>query len=428
MLRDLIARGAAQGNYLLASVVAGDLCYLLQGSGRLEEALRVAEEKAAYTRQAGLGPWTQLLDEGLRLQVLAALGRYDEVLAAVEALRSKMDTLPLESEADEATNHWNVREGLLGTGYAAALRSERWETALALNAEVVKARQARGADALVVACTRFNDSGPLLGLHRHDDARALLKSCRAVFEAARHIEMLGKVFSALANLEGAAGDQDAAVRFNEVALGYNYQAGDPEYCAMSHNNLAIDLQRRGADPETVLAHRLAAATLWLQTGSGQLRFALNILSISELPPTPPAFADVVQRVEAIEGVRFQALFEWLPRTARDGDAALVAVWQMVADEKRRRDEERQSGSAGPDMTQVLQKFEPSLQGIAAAAKDEGLRAPIEPVLAAWEQKGWRLTDAAHRIWAGERDTEALTAGLDTQDTALVRRVLELLEQ
>ena len=71
-----------------------------------------------------------------------------------------------------------------------------------------------------------------------------------------------------------------------------------------------------------------------------------------------------------------------------------------------------SGSAGPDMTQVLHQFEPLLQGIAAAVKDEGLRAEIEPILAELEQKGWRLTEAVHRIWAGERDAEALTAGLD----------------
>ena len=190
---------------------------------------------------------------------------------------------------------------------------------------------------------------------------------------------------------------------------------------------------------------------------------------------------MVKRVEAIEGVRFQALFERLPRTAPDGDAALAAVWQMVAEEKRRRDESKQrqdavlasapaavraafelegdefaaalraalaempeaeaaalkqrlrevgliQSPAGPDMTQVLHKFEPLLQGIAAAVNDEGLRAQIEPLLAAWEQKGWRLTEAVHRIWAGERDAEALTAGMDEQDTALVRRVLELLEQ
>ena len=64
------------------------------------------------------------------------------------------------------------------------------------------------------------------------------------------------------------------------------------------------------------------------------------------------------------------------------------------------------GSAGPDTTQVLQKFEPLLQGIAAAVNDEGLRAQIEPVPANLEQNGWRLTEAAHRIWAGERDADA----------------------
>ena len=60
--------------------------------------------------------------------------------------------------------------------------------------------------------------------------------------------------------------------------------------------------------------------------------------------------------------------------------------------------------AGPDMTQVLCRFEPLLQAIAAAASDAGQR------------------------WAGERDAAALTEGLDEQDSALVRRVLELLEQ
>jgi hypothetical protein len=44
-----------------------------------------------------------------------------------------------------------------------------------------------------------------------------------------------------------------------------------------------------------------------------------------------------------------------------------------------------------------------------------------------EEKGWRIAEAVRRIWAGERDPEALTAGLDEQDSALVRRVLELVK-
>ena len=289
----------------MASGVAGYLCNLLRSSGRLEEALRVADEKAAYSRQAELGPWSQLLDEGQRLQVLAVMGRYDEVLTGVESLRPKMDALPPTSEAEEAVNPWNVREGLLDTGRLAASRSERWETALALNAETVKVMKARGADALEVARTRFNDYHPLLRLGRYDDARDLLLSCRAVFEAARDIEMLGNVYSALADLEDQTGGRASAVRFEEVALVYTYQAGQPESCGISHHNLANYLNHQGADPATVLAHRLAAAAIRLRMQSGLLSSTVRNLAISDLPPAPPAFADVVKRVEAIEGVRFR---------------------------------------------------------------------------------------------------------------------------
>ena len=286
MLRDVIARGTAQGDYGVASAVAGELCNLLRRSGRLKEALKVAEESAAYTRQAGLGPWTQLTDEGQRLQVLADMGRYDEVLAAVESLRPKMDALPLESEAEEVANPWNVREGLLDTGHTAALGSQRWETALALNAERVKVMQAHGAEALEMARARYNDYGPLLRLRRYDDARALLLSCRAVFEAERHIEMLGKVYSALAHLEFETGGRAAAVRFGEVGLGYTYQAGEPEDFAISHNNLATYLERQDVDPTTVLAHRLAAAAIRLQVQSGLL--PTTSAQPGDLGPAPSA--------------------------------------------------------------------------------------------------------------------------------------------
>ena len=122
---------------------------------------------------------------------------------------------------------------------------------------------------------------------------------------------------------------------------------------------------------------------------------------------------------------------------REGDEFAAALREALAEMpeaeaaalvQRLREAGLIEGSAGPDMAQVLHKFEPLLQGIAAAVKDEGLRAQIEPVLADLEQKGWRLTEAAHRIWAGERDSEALTNGIDGNSAELVRRVLELLEQ
>jgi hypothetical protein len=370
----------------------------------------------------------------------------------------------------------------LDTGRKAARDTKQWETALSLNAEIVKVTLARGADELEVARTRFNDYFPLLRLRRYDEARDLLLSCRAVFEAERHIESLGKVYSALADLEDMTGGRAAAVRFEEVALAYKYQAAEPESCAGSHHNLADYLERQGGDPTVVLAHGLAAATIWLQMQSGQLQLMVNNLAISDLPPALPAFAEVAQRVEAIEGVRFRALFERLPRTAPDGDAAIATVWRLAADEKRRLDERKQSqdavlasaqaairaafelegeagsaaleaaladlpeaeaaalvqrlreagliggGSAGSDMAQVLREFEPLLQGIAAAVKDEGARAEMEPVLVELEENGWRLSEAAHRIWAGERGEEVLTAGIDGNSAQLVRRVLEHIDR
>jgi hypothetical protein len=44
-----------------------------------------------------------------------------------------------------------------------------------------------------------------------------------------------------------------------------------------------------------------------------------------------------------------------------------------------------------------------------------------------EENGWQITSAVQRIWAGERDAQALTVGIDTNSAALVRRVLELVE-
>ena len=341
LLRDVIHRSVERGEYRTAGVAAGDLINLLWQNSRLEDVLSLAEEKAGYTRLAGLGPWTQLLDEGQRLQILNALGRYAEVFDAVEALRPTLAELPEQSELEESANPWNVRETLLDTGHTAALYSQRYEPALALNAKIVEYRKQRGASKLELARTRFNDYGALLRLGRYNDARQLLLDCRSVFEDERSIEMLGKVWSALADLADETGDRQDAVRFEEIALAYSYQTGQPEDCAISHNNLANYLESLGRDIVTVLAHRLAAATIRMQMQSGLLPTTLQNLANNELPEQPPRFDDVADSVEQIDGVRFRALFERLPRTAADGDAAIAAVWQWVLDMRQQSDAAQQ---------------------------------------------------------------------------------------
>jgi PAS domain-containing protein len=484
MERDRIARCVAQGNYRLAATGSIKLFYLLLRDGRFEEALRVAEEQAAYARRAGRGLWTQLVSECLRLQALGALGHYAEVLDAVEQYRVQMKGMPEQGSTEEIVSPWNVREGLLDTGHTAAVGLKQWETALALNAERVKYQRQRGANEFELARSRFNDYGPLLRLGRDKDARDLLEYCRAVFERESALYELSAVYGALADLEYEEGHPVSAARFEQTALRYKYQMGGPEDCAISHNNLANYIERaEGGEPDAVLAHRLAAGVIYLQISSGILRTTIHNLAGSPLPPAPPSFEQVCAVVEQVEGVRFREMFARLPKRAPDGDAAIQAVWEMAKAEAERLNDERaqieallanlpeavreallsgdeeqfnaafaqltpeqqqavmaalqataaQAGSEpeqeGEDRArEVLREFEPLLQAIAAVARgDAEGREEIEEVLPQLEEDGWHITEAVGRIWAGERDAEALTGGLDEQDAALVRRVLGLLE-
>jgi len=419
-LRDLIAASIAQNNYLQASVNAGRLLNLLQETGQLQAALAVAAGKSEYSRRAGLGPWTQLTDEGMRLQILNALGKYREVLDAVQGLRAQMETLPETSEAEEAADPWNVRETLLDTGNFAAQRLEQWETSLELNAAIVKYASARGADAADIARTRFNDYGPLLSLRRFQDARTLLEYCRAAFEQAHAIRELGAVLSALADLEDKEGNHAAAVRYEKLAFRYRYQAARPEDIAISHNNLSNYLESAGAPQDEWLAHRLAATTIDLQTQSGLMSEHLPNLANSDLSAAPPAFDAVVEIVERLEGVRFREMFA---RRGWNGDEAIRVVWEMgrekVAGSKVEREQE---------IARILQKFDPLLRAIAAVANgDETEKQEIEAALTNLQENGWQLLSPVQRIWNGERDAESLTQGLDEQDSALVKRVLEYVD-
>ncbi|NIO12477.1 MAG: hypothetical protein GTO31_01095, partial [Xanthomonadales bacterium] len=90
------------------------------------------------------------------------------------------------------------------------------------------------------ARNRFNDYFALLGL-----ARTLLRVCRGVFEKERDTEYLGKVFSALSDLEGRLGHGGQAMAFVQASLRYAYLAGNTRDCAIAHLNLANSLMLGG---------------------------------------------------------------------------------------------------------------------------------------------------------------------------------------
>ncbi|HLZ27390.1 MAG TPA: CHAT domain-containing protein [Chloroflexota bacterium] len=335
LLRELVDRSAASGQAGLESSLLGELSNLLLGTGRLREALALVDRKKDAAQRAGLGPWTQLGDEGRRLNILGMLGDDESVLVAVEDLRAQMSALPEYSEQPERINPWNVREVILDTGRGAAVRLQRWEQALALNTETVALTEARGAPAREVARTRFNNYSPLLRLGRFGEVRALLEWCRAVFENEQDLEGLRAVFSALADLEDELGRHVQAVEFEKMGLRYAYALWDPRGCSVSHHNLSNYLERGGGERWVALAHRLAGGVIRWQSADGLLRTTVGMLAtnVAEFTPSRPPFPETFDRlcavVEQVEGVRLRELFERLPHRAPDGDEALRAVLRMA---------------------------------------------------------------------------------------------------
>jgi hypothetical protein len=83
----------------------------------------------------------------------------------------------------------------------------------------------------------------------------------------------------------------------------------------------------------------------------------------------------------------------------------------------------------PGMDDVLERFDAFLRGVAAVARgEEQYRADIEALLPKLEESGWRLSGAVERIWRGERDLARLMDGLDLQDSMLIGRILEYIQE
>jgi tetratricopeptide (TPR) repeat protein len=340
-LRACMDDAAARGDLAAAALAADQLADLCLKTGRLSEAIALADQATAYTRQSGLGPWTQLHGEAHRLYVLIAMGHASQVLDDVQRLRDRMDALPSDSGYNEAVPPWSAREGLLSTGCHAALRLGRWQEALDLNAAQIASVRERRAPAVVIAKTRFSDYGPLIQLGRIDDAFDLLLDCRQAFRDARDTEMLGKALSALAHLERQRGHSDTAVRLLYDALRYQYLAEDVISIAGSYRNLGIFLGRAG-EPASALAFSLTGALIPTFTG---LAFGtddpfrvtvLVVLRVFGTAAEPPAdIADLCRKLGDIPGTDPAALIARLspdPETAERTLQAIITEAQALARE------------------------------------------------------------------------------------------------
>lgn len=127
---------------------------------------------------------------------------------------------------------------------------------------------------------------------------------------------------------------------------------------------------------------------------------------------PRAFASVTQELIRLYLIRSKQL-------QTEPDLVLIEQVSAILESL-----EKENGSP---IQQVLNQFEPLLQAIASIALgNDAQKTEIEELLSQ-EETGWQFPQAVRRIWTGERELQALVEGMDEQDTALIRRVLEIIQ-
>jgi tetratricopeptide (TPR) repeat protein len=396
ILRSMIEEAVTRNDYRTASLAAGDLISLVRETGHSEQALDILAFKKEMARLANLDSPDQH-DECQRLQLLAKLGSYEEVLVEVENFRSRMEHLRAVGDQEDEGISWNVGEQFLNAGQLAAIQLNRWELALELGAEIRSVQETRGALALSVAWNYSNDISPLLRLRRYNEARALIQHCRRVFEEEGDLLGLGVTFSVQAELEGYLGHSVQAVIHEQTALRFKYSTVEPDLCATGHFNLATYLIRSDGPSASSLAHRLAAVLIWHQTASGKLANALQALSRDltsfDPAPVPSSFAELCQTVEQVEGVRFAELFAQLPTTrAATGDEALRKVLELARPEPE-----------APELTPELAQLLFSLSQAASAGQTDEVEALMLPIRQMWLQAGTGTEEQADAVIAGLRE-------------------------
>ncbi|MGW1713158.1 CHAT domain-containing protein [Streptomyces sp. NPDC002156] len=429
--RAALASASARGDHSAAASATSGLVALCVRTGRLTEALALAEQGAEHARLAGLGTWTTLLYEVQRLHVLSETDRAGEALAEADALHRRMRDVPRRRGPGEGVDWWEVWEELCDTGQRAAIEAGEWRRALEYADDLSASKRARGAPVTDLAAARLPAYMPLLRLGRTEDALRLLDECRQVFEDAGDFLSLGEVFGALANVADARGHGEVAIARERDSLRYAYRAGVPPVVAVGHANLGTYLHSHARDAAGAVAHHLAAALLATLSGGGRTMNAAQSLAgdlqefgADGVAQLPAGVEELCARVAEVPGVALDRLLAGL-------DPGLVRARESLDALVR----EAKDGVTGADRLGAVRAaawgmlWEPVLAALVAAerrntAAKVKLRQHLAE-LAAMNAMFGPLADVLGRIQGGERGPGVLF-GLGPLDAPVARRALDAL--
>ena len=429
LLRASYDRAVAAADHRLASALAGRLADLMRDSGRLAEAFSMCEEKLAHTRDAGLGPWSQLADRARLARILGTTGRHVEVLNLVESLLAELDGLSDDLVDEETVVPWQVREEIFAIGRRSAEALGEWQRALDLSVSSLDSEMWRGASANTLAYTRFDCYRLLVRLDRFAEAEENLLGCEKAFEETGNINGLAIVLRARADLAARLDDYTQAADLARRALRLSYLGPEPATAASCHRDLATYLRQISrADEERRVqrAHRLAGALLQEMLGERDgLIWSLRALAAELQDEAEGSTADLPSTLESLDalcgetdGVRFAHLVASL---GPERSAAQASIDRLLA---RARDP--QLGDV--IISDHLEQWEAVITAVTVAASAGDTPAELSELLdELGRTSDWTaLVGALRRVLAGERNADHLKAGLDVIDTAILTAALSRL--
>jgi tetratricopeptide (TPR) repeat protein len=316
------------GNWAIALVMTGDL-----------DASRRQQLEAAEAYKKAGSPAIQVIGrelEALRLDILQ--GRAGEARPQVEARLAQMEAWWRRHQAGQRVPEAPDAEDLARTLISAldiandCDRAQKdWKSALQRTDAVLEIKRALKRSPEDIAGTRMNRAVELGQLGRFDEAQAELEAGLRVFQ--NDPAKRAKVLGALADLFDEQGDVPQAITQARRALALREQLPDPRDRAISHNNLANYLERRGAPADLIEAprHQLAALVYWLVCGLGRdlqtsrRNYAIDFrrARAAGTPLTVPRLADL------LGDPAFHPLAEWLDKRQVDVAELQAAVDQIL---------------------------------------------------------------------------------------------------
>jgi tetratricopeptide (TPR) repeat protein len=274
--------------------------------------------------------------------------------------------------------------------------------------------------------------------------REVVQRCLAVEAVGRYgswvevEEALGEAYRAVTGAEVPGAEAVAALsRAERAAAGWSYSAMGASYLDLGKAEVAVGyFERARAVGQAEGERRLEAAGLThLGVAYAALGEARRAIGYYE-----QALA-IRREIGDVMGVATGS-FNTALLYAQQGEVGralalaqqAAEIWTRIGSPYAQRAQQLaaqlQGGApvaGGPSSAEVLRQFAPVIAAVVAAARgDRQARAQVEALFDTLTRNNWRIVEPIRRLWAGERDETALTAGLD--DALIVREILKQIKQ